>query len=74
MVARKTAPIYGSSPIDVLMDVMIGFLENASAFTRSVANEAFSRVTSAVKGSTIDLILNVSFCGFCSIFFSNGRS
>lgn len=48
------------SSIDILVDVIIGFLENASAFTRSVANESFSRVTSAVQGSTVDLILNVS--------------
>lgn len=47
-------------PIDILVDVIIGFLENASAFTRSAANESFSRVTSAVQGSTIDLILSVS--------------
>ncbi|KAF8843637.1 hypothetical protein BDN67DRAFT_945267 [Paxillus ammoniavirescens] len=44
-------------PIDVLVDVIIGFLEDASAFTRSVANESFSRVSSAVQGSTVDLIL-----------------
>ncbi|KAF8557343.1 hypothetical protein OG21DRAFT_1494920 [Imleria badia] len=46
------------SPIDVLVDVIIGFLEKASAFTRSVANESFSRVTSAVQGSTLELILS----------------
>lgn len=47
---------------------MIGFLENASAFTRSVANESFSRVTSAVQGRTVDLILSVSDAAFCSTF------
>ncbi|KAG8217899.1 DNA polymerase phi-domain-containing protein [Butyriboletus roseoflavus] len=46
------------SSIDILVDVIIGFLENASAFTRSVANESFSRVTNAVQGSTVDLILS----------------
>ncbi|KAF8447475.1 DNA polymerase phi-domain-containing protein [Boletus edulis BED1] len=46
------------SPIDVLVDVIVGFLEKASAFTRSVANESFSRVTGAVQGSTVDLILS----------------
>ncbi|KAF9246115.1 DNA polymerase phi-domain-containing protein [Melanogaster broomeanus] len=46
-----------AQPIDILVDVIIGFLENASAFTRSVANESFSRVSSAVQGSTVDLIL-----------------
>ncbi|KIO06410.1 hypothetical protein M404DRAFT_24641 [Pisolithus tinctorius Marx 270] len=44
-------------PIDVLVDLLIGYLENASAYTRSVANEAFSCVTGAVQESTIDLIL-----------------
>ncbi|KIJ68933.1 hypothetical protein HYDPIDRAFT_23808 [Hydnomerulius pinastri MD-312] len=44
-------------PIDVLVDVIIGFLENASPFTRSVANESFSNISSAVQGSTVDLIL-----------------
>ncbi|KAI6103557.1 DNA polymerase phi-domain-containing protein [Pisolithus sp. B1] len=44
-------------PIDVLVDLLIGYLENASAYTRSVANEAFSRVTGAAQESTIDLIL-----------------
>ncbi|KAI6131878.1 DNA polymerase phi-domain-containing protein [Pisolithus croceorrhizus] len=44
-------------PIDVLVDLLIGYLENASAYTRSVANEAFSHVTGAAQESTIDLIL-----------------
>lgn len=56
-------------PIDVLVDAIIGFLEKANAFTRSVANESFSRVTSAVQGSTIDLILSVS--GF--VLLPNGH-
>lgn len=60
----KTQPTQPSedepSPIDVILDVIIGFLENANAFTRSIANESFSRVTSAVQESTMDLILSVS--------------
>ncbi|KAI6005472.1 DNA polymerase phi-domain-containing protein [Pisolithus albus] len=47
----------GPEPIDILVDLLIGYLENASAYTRSVANEAFSHVTGAVQESTIDLIL-----------------
>ncbi|KAI5982996.1 DNA polymerase phi-domain-containing protein [Pisolithus marmoratus] len=46
-----------SEPIAILVDLLIGYLENASAYTRSVANEAFSHVTGAVQQSTIDLIL-----------------
>ncbi|KAI6036062.1 DNA polymerase phi-domain-containing protein [Pisolithus microcarpus] len=47
----------GPEPIDILVDLLIGYLENASAYTRSVANEAFSHVTGAAQESTIDLIL-----------------
>ncbi|KIJ16738.1 hypothetical protein PAXINDRAFT_131583 [Paxillus involutus ATCC 200175] len=54
---KSPLTIYQSRTIDVLVDVIIGFLEDASAFTRSVANESFSRVSSAVQGSTVDLIL-----------------
>ena len=55
------------SPIDILVDVIIGFLEHASTFTRSVANESFSRVTSAIQESTVDLILSVSDWLFCLV-------
>ncbi|KAL4076956.1 DNA polymerase phi-domain-containing protein [Scleroderma yunnanense] len=43
--------------IDIFVDLLIGYLESASAYARSVANEAFSRVTSAVQESTVNLIL-----------------
>ncbi|KIM59218.1 hypothetical protein SCLCIDRAFT_10017 [Scleroderma citrinum Foug A] len=44
-------------PIDIFVDLLIGYLESASAYTRSVANEAFSRVTGVVQESTMNLIL-----------------
>ncbi|KAH7889259.1 DNA polymerase phi-domain-containing protein [Phlebopus sp. FC_14] len=47
-----------ADPIDVVVDVIIGFLEKGSAYMRSVANESFSRISSAVRESTMDLILN----------------
>ncbi|KAG6331293.1 hypothetical protein ID866_7798 [Astraeus odoratus] len=50
-------PDIEAEPIDILVDLLIGYLESASAFTRSVANEAFSRVTGAVQESTLNLIL-----------------
>ncbi|KAI0288393.1 DNA polymerase phi-domain-containing protein [Multifurca ochricompacta] len=44
-------------PIDILADLIIGFLENGTAFTRAVGNQTFSLLSSAVKDSTIGLIL-----------------
>ncbi|THG98713.1 hypothetical protein EW026_g3515 [Hermanssonia centrifuga] len=47
----------GPEPIDVLVDTVIGFLEQATAYMRAVANQVFSLLSSAVCESTIDLIL-----------------
>ncbi|KZV71817.1 hypothetical protein PENSPDRAFT_751491 [Peniophora sp. CONT] len=44
-------------PIDVLVDIIIGFLEKSTAFTRAVGNQSFSLLSGAVKGSTVDLVL-----------------
>lgn len=52
-------------PIDIFVDLLIGYLESASAYTRSVANEAFSRVTGVVQESTMNLILTV--CDTCQM-------
>jgi len=52
-------------PIDIFVDLLIGYLESASAYTRSVANEAFSRVTGVVEESTMNLILAV--CDACQM-------
>jgi len=46
-------------PIDVLVDIIIGFLEKGTAFTRAVANWSFSLLSGLVKDSTINLILSV---------------
>lgn len=46
-------------PIDVLVDVIIGFLEKGTAFTRAAGNESFSLLSGLVKDSTINLILSV---------------
>jgi DNA polymerase phi len=53
-----------SEPIDVLVDSIIGLLEQSTAYLRSVANQAFSLLSSAVQDTTIDLILTVSFYAF----------
>ena len=47
-------------PVDVLVDNVIGFLEQATAYMRSVANQVFVLLSGSVKESTISLILSVS--------------
>ncbi|CCM03691.1 uncharacterized protein FIBRA_05836 [Fibroporia radiculosa] len=44
-------------PVDVLVDNVIGFLEQATAYMRSVANQVFSMLSGSVRESTVDLIL-----------------
>jgi hypothetical protein len=46
-------------PIDVLVDVIIGFLEKGTAYMRAAGNQSFSLLSGAVKDSTINLILSV---------------
>ena len=46
-------------PIDVFVDTIIGFLEKSTTYLRIVGNQAFSRLSSCVEGTTIDLILAV---------------
>jgi DNA polymerase phi len=57
-------------PIDVLVDVIIGCLEKGTAFMRVVGNRSFSLLSSAVKDTTINLILSVSVSEkeFSSVF------
>ncbi|KAH9842530.1 DNA polymerase phi-domain-containing protein [Rhodofomes roseus] len=44
-------------PVDVLVDNVIGFLEQATAYMRAVANQVFSLLSGSVQESTISLIL-----------------
>ncbi|KAI0792872.1 DNA polymerase phi-domain-containing protein [Abortiporus biennis] len=44
-------------PVDVLVDNVIGFLEEATAYMRTVANQVFSLLSGSVKESTVDLIV-----------------
>ncbi|KAI0031491.1 DNA polymerase phi-domain-containing protein [Vararia minispora EC-137] len=44
-------------PIDVLVDIIIGFLDKSTAFTRTVGNQGFSFLSGCIKASTVDLIL-----------------
>lgn len=48
-------------PVDVLVDNVIGFLEEGTAYMRSIANQVFSLLSGVVQESTIDLIIAVSF-------------
>ena len=52
-----------SEPIDVLVDAIIGLLEQSTAYLRSVANQAFSLLSGAVQETAIDLILTVGMQG-----------
>ncbi|KDN51531.1 hypothetical protein RSAG8_00076, partial [Rhizoctonia solani AG-8 WAC10335] len=45
------------SPIDLLIDVIIGMLEKSSTFGKAVAIQAFGLLSGRVESSTIDLIL-----------------
>ena len=47
------------SPIDLVVDVIIGLLEHSTNFTRVIADQSFSMLTSMVADSTVDLILTV---------------
>ncbi|CAE6439768.1 unnamed protein product, partial [Rhizoctonia solani] len=53
----KTTEDDEHSPIDLLIDVIIGMLEKSSAFGKAVAIQAFSFLSGQVESSTIDLIL-----------------
>ncbi|EIN07831.1 hypothetical protein PUNSTDRAFT_70289 [Punctularia strigosozonata HHB-11173 SS5] len=44
-------------PIDILVDAIIGLLENSSSFMRTIANQSFALLSDAATDSTIDLIL-----------------
>ncbi len=51
-------------PIDEIVDVLIGLLENATAYSRAVAIICFEAVTPEIRQSTMDLILTVSVAMF----------
>lgn len=47
-------------PIDLLVDAIVGLLDEPSAFGKAVAIQAFGMLSGEVESSTIDLILTVS--------------
>jgi DNA polymerase phi len=57
--SRTTSDPESPTPIDMLVDVLIGFLEKSTSYLRAVANKTFSYIASAATESTIDLIVVV---------------
>lgn len=53
-------PEVKSAPVDILVDIVIGLLEQSTSYTRVVANQVFSMLTGLVQESTIELIVTVS--------------
>lgn len=47
-------------PIDLLVDIIISFLEKGTAYMRTIANQVFSLLTKSVKDTTIEVLLTVS--------------
>lgn len=45
--------------VDVLVDIIIGFMETATAFSRSLAKLVFSNITNDLTEGSIDLLLAV---------------
>jgi DNA polymerase phi len=58
--SRTTAQPDSPLPIDMLVDVLIGFLEKSTSYLRAVANKTFLCIASAATETTIDLIVAVS--------------
>ena len=46
-------------PIDMLVDIIIGFLEKGTTFLRTVANQSFSLLSARLERRTIELVLTV---------------
>ncbi|KAH8117507.1 DNA polymerase phi-domain-containing protein [Phellopilus nigrolimitatus] len=45
------------APIDLIVDIIIGLLEQSTSFTRMIANQSFAMLSPLATDSTIDLIL-----------------
>lgn len=56
----KPADQEETAPIDEIVDVLIGFLESSTPFSKSVATYAFGNLTGRVLPTTMDFILKVS--------------
>lgn len=47
-------------PIDILVDVIIGFMERSTNYLRTVGSQVFGLLSESVTSTTVDLILTVS--------------
>lgn len=61
--SKKTSQPSGDAdeaePIDVLVDSIIGLLEQSTSYLRTVGNQVFSLLSGSVQDTSIDLILRV---------------
>jgi DNA polymerase phi len=48
------------TPIGAIVDTLIGYLENSTAYLRAIANQVFGQLASLVDRDTVDLVLAVS--------------
>ncbi|KAJ7582854.1 DNA polymerase phi-domain-containing protein [Mycena floridula] len=55
--ARTSSDEAEPLPVDVMVDVIIGFLEKSTAYMKTMANHVFALLSSSVEAPTIDLIL-----------------
>lgn len=46
-------------PIDEIVDILIGFLESPTSFSRTIATFVFAHLTSEIRPTTVDLIIKV---------------
>jgi DNA polymerase phi len=49
------------APVDIFVDIVIGFLEKSTSYLRAVGNQVFSLLSSVIQESTVDLILTVRY-------------
>ena len=64
---KQTANDGDASPIDVLVDIIISLLENANAFSRTIATQSFTLLSDAIHDSAISLIIAVSSAFVCKV-------
>ena len=46
-------------PVDEIVDILIGFLEGSTSFSRTVATFTFAHLTTEIRRTTVDFILKV---------------
>lgn len=73
-VTLETSDPETHQPIDEIVDVLIGLLENGTAYSRAVAIVCFEAVTPEIQRSTMDLILTVREAMFHPIESNDSRS